>query len=349
MIPVHGSTEELVPDLAMLVIHELEAVERGIRVLARAMPLDEGVAIDALALDSDGKPVLVIIENGVDDLHARAADALLAYRRSRSLLARWFSSEALDESIDPRLMLIAHRFSDRVEARCRLLPGAGTTLVEVAIVQGAAGRQVLLLACGGERVTKRAPNLRLIGRPAEVPVSVAAGLDELESESSAPEIESDPAAQASAAAQPSITAQPGLAAQPGNTAQPVNAAQPGIAAEADVPAERDEGTLWIDELKARILRISPDVLEEQDGAMSRFRFGHQVLVTLATDSDRQVVAVVEGGGGPAQVNDRESCSRVLDNIFERFFNLAAIHRRPVAKSAPFERPHETRLAARMDV
>lgn len=312
MIPVHGSGKELVPDLAMLVISELEAVERGIRVLARSVPLEEGVVIDAFALDVDGRPVLVLVDNGAEEMHARCADALLAYRRSRALLARLLGSDAFDETIDPRLMLVARRFADRTEARCRLLPGPGATLVEVAIVDGATGRQVLLLARGGERSVKRAPNLRLIAGPEEI----AAG-----------EAKAVPPHAEGRAADPIIPA-PAAAAPPAESAEPE--------------------TRWLDEVKARVLRISPDVLEERDGSLSRFRWGDHVLVTVSLDGG-DVVAIFQDGGDPVLVTDRVSCSEVLDIVFERFFNLAATRRRSGAKSAPGARLHEPRVAARMDV
>jgi hypothetical protein len=309
MIPVHGSTQDTISDLALLVVNELEAVERGIKVLARAVPLDEGVVIDAFALDVDRKPVLVLVEGGGDDLHARAADALLAYRRSRVLLARLLSSESFDETIDPRLMLVARRFSDRIEARCRLLPGADTTLVEVAIVDGGAGQQVLLLARGNERALKRAPSLRLLTR-AE---SRAATSRREASHAGAAEV---------------------VAESPPAGAPPI----PDAADAADAPAD------WLDEMKARILRISPDILEEQDGEQSRFRFGSNLLVSLCRDGEGVTVRF-EDANESLGVSDRDGCAVALDNVFERFFNLVATRRRSGAKDGSLART----AAARMDV
>lgn len=318
MIPAHDPGTELASDLAMLVVDELSAVERGIRVLARAVPLEEGVTLDALALDADGKPVMVLMENG-EELHSRSVDALVAYRRSRSLLARWFAPDGFDETSDPRLMLVARRFCERTEARCRLLPGAGTTLVEAAVVEGPSGRQVLLLARGGERATKRAPNLRLIGRLAE---SAPASSDSI--------VEPAPTRESEAVEKSVPHATP--------TAAPTTSEEPRAV---DSPN-------WLDELKARILRVSPDVLEEQDGSLSRFRYGEHVLATLSLDA-ADLLVDFEDGGDPILVANAAACSEVLDIVFERFFNLAATKRRHGAKTAPYARPHEPRVAARMDV
>ncbi len=364
MIPVHGSKQDVAPDLAGLVVTELDAVERGLKILARAVPLEDAVVLDALAIDIDRRAVLVLVENGFEDLHVRAADAVLAYRRSRALLARLLASDSLDETADPRLLLVSRRFSDREEARCRLLPGGGTTLVEVAVVEGATGRQILLLARGGDQggqLGKRPHGLRLIGGEIVEPVpAIAIGdgaavavnftVQEAVESKAAPTTDG---ARANGARRGSETSE----------SDGVGRALDSRAAPQANGHAASERLNYFDELKRRIVRMSPDVLEEQDGDLVCFRLGSRRLAALSRGEGNTAQVCVEDGVDATLVQDSTSMTATLDSLFERFFNLVATrnssaspHSSRLTETAASKRPvresavaaERTRVAARAD-
>ena len=90
-----------------------------------------------------------------------------------------------------------------------------------------------------------------------------------------------------------------------------------------------EGKSLFDETKMRLLRLSPDVIEEEDGDQLAFRVAGQMLATVARDSAGVLVAV-GGSGNPLQVKDSDSLDVVMEAVFGRFFELSTTRRRVAA-------------------
>lgn len=99
-----------------------------------------------------------------------------------------------------------------------------------------------------------------------------------------------------------------------------------------------------EEVKRRIVRLSPDVLEEADGDRVRFRVARAVLATLER-RDGRVFVRPGGGGEEIEVEERADVDRVMDEVFERFFGLSPTRRRIARAVRRSERPAPEPLEA----
>jgi hypothetical protein len=101
---------------------------------------------------------------------------------------------------------------------------------------------------------------------------------------------------------------------------------------------------YFEEMKRRIVRMSPDVLEEQDGDLVCFRLGSRRLAALSRGEGNTAQVCVEDGVDATLVQDATSMTATLDSLFERFFNLVAT--RNSSASAHSSRLTETAASKR---
>jgi hypothetical protein len=82
--------------------------------------------------DRASRPVVVMGEaaGGPEELLGRGLNALAEIRRLWSLLDRIYAEEGVTFGTDPRLFLVAHRFSDALHGASEMLGTMGIELVE---------------------------------------------------------------------------------------------------------------------------------------------------------------------------------------------------------------------------
>ncbi len=85
-----------------------------------------------------------------------------------------------------------------------------------------------------------------------------------------------------------------------------------------------------DEMKERLLRLSPDVLEEQDGDVVSFRIGDNLLAQVTRTDDALLVST---GAEPWGVEGEEGVAQAMDAVFRHFFNLQTTRRRMASLEA----------------
>jgi hypothetical protein len=319
MIPVPAATETAARGPAQLTtkaIDDLESLERGLTLLARDVPLDDGVRIDALALDREGRPALVLVENdGAEPLFLRGADALLAFRKARGLLARLLVTDGFEEA-EPRLVLVARRFSERDEARCRLLAAAAITCIEATLIEGGeAGSRLLPLARGLERLARRTAPIRLF----------AAGDDRKARLAAKPRPRSAPRRRG--ADRDAIAVVVDDAAPEGGSRAGVTR---GLAPNG-TPATEDREVY--DGLCGRLRRIAPNVVERTESDGTSLWLENQLLARIVRGKDGSLLAATDPDAAPSEVRGGEGIASLLDSVFERLFNLAATRKRNEPRGA----------------
>lgn len=125
----------------------------GLTVLDRKLELDGPLNADLVAIDASGRLVLVLLRGpgeAQDDLAGERTvlgvlDALVWARRHRGLLARHLDGSQFKEDLEPRVVVVAERFGERVAARLSALDPDGVMLLEVRSLRTATGASTYLV------------------------------------------------------------------------------------------------------------------------------------------------------------------------------------------------------------
>ncbi|MBI4881693.1 MAG: hypothetical protein HY812_18830, partial [Planctomycetes bacterium] len=147
MIPIRSLRGGRAQDLAAQVATDIDLVERGLEVIASSVPMPDGVVIDSLVEDADGRIALLLVEDGpAEPLLERAARAAVAFRRTAPLLARLYPNRDFDSRETPRMILVARRFSETARALLSVLRVPRLRCLECTVVDGAGGVQLVVLS-----------------------------------------------------------------------------------------------------------------------------------------------------------------------------------------------------------
>jgi len=282
MIPVRRRNGSPEPALSSLVVSGLERIESGLTPLVTSLPLDQSDRVDAVALDRDGEPALVLVPDQESGLLERAARALLAWRRGAPLLERLFPEFRCDPERAPRLIVIGRRFSERTVDLLRMLPARELLVAECVVIDGAGSFQWLVTGTESHGVAPTAARLRgsidSIEESRELDVPISAEVSRVRPE----EVDDDHV-------------------------------EPG--------AER------FDRLKRALLKLSPDVIEEQDGDLVCFRVGDHLLASVYRRDDEVRVRVGNAENSEVVIDGDEGLQKAMDAVFARYFALASTRRR----------------------
>ncbi len=288
----------------------LAALESGLTVVATEVPLPDGGSLDVLAADASLAPVLVI--GASDDAFARVAEAWVGWQSAAPLLTRLIPSDRLRVTLPARVLLVGNSISERTRKRLALLALPDLRCVEAAIAAAPPPPETvpsIVLATSSPGFARS----NGVGIHTPPPIGIAAA--ETSVMNGAPE----PVEVQTVAAAPHTN---GIANGAG--------IETNGAASVETNGVEHSSARWFDELKQRVLRLSPEVIEETDGDEVTFRVAGQLLVRL-TRNGRSVMVSTAGSAtsesASQKVEDEESLEAALDGVFGRFFGLAATRRR----------------------
>ncbi|MBK6940570.1 MAG: hypothetical protein IPH13_10270 [Planctomycetes bacterium] len=279
MIPVRAIDDGRAPALGFLVAHNVDLLESGLRTTTTDLVIGDDLVIDVLAHDVEGRPVLVLVEDGPGEaLFQRAATAVLEFRRAARLFHALNPERGFDVHDTPRLLLVARRLAERTEALLALLKIPSLKTFECTVVDSTTGFQLVVTSRSASPV-RAFPGVRKDGDEAHHALSAAsmrAGFT--------PEKNGKKAA---------------------------------------TPRAKVTRSLF-DDMKERLLRLSPDVLEEQDGDVVCFRIADNLLAQITRTDDALLVST---GAEPWTVENEEAVAQAMDAVFRHFFNLQSTRRR----------------------
>jgi hypothetical protein len=275
---------------------EPQRLERGLRLLDSGFRLTPELVVDLWMQDSSARPVIVLGEgsDGEAALLGRALCVMAEVRRMRNLLERLFQQEGARFDQEPRMVLVATRFSDALLGARDRLATLAIELVEVHLATVEGEHRMVVVQAGGAARREALPAADFRPRPIATTVATAVAA---------------PAAPAAAAATSN-----------GN----------GLHAANGVAHDEKQASL-IDELKRKVLRISDRIEEEVVGATTRFLLQEQLLATVTANGARLLAVVGEADEAPRTVADRAGLNSIVDEIVRRYFALTR-HQRPAAKS-----------------
>jgi hypothetical protein len=115
-------------------------LERGLRVIDVGLRLAPGIVLDLVLADRASRPVGVLAE----------------VRRMWSVLDRLFPQEGVTFGSDPRLILVARRFSDALHGAAELLAPLAIELVEAREIVVEGNKRLVVVRAGGAAVTANA-------------------------------------------------------------------------------------------------------------------------------------------------------------------------------------------------
>jgi len=299
MIPVRSRERGQPPDLSSMLIAEVDRIDRGLTVVATSLPLAQDLVVELLAEDAGGRIVLVLVEDGPSEpLFERTARALLEYRRTAALLSRLYPNGRFDSLETPRVILAAGRFSERLRDQLLLLGIPDLTLLEGVVAEAGGGFHLVV-----RELARRNPNRAGSGAPkGNGPRSGRTGRPQ----GAAPVTERPP---------PTPAAVPN-----GKRGQGGQGGKDG----------KGRSESLVDSLKQRLLRLSPDVIEEQDGDLLAFRVSGHLLAKVCQLEDRLLVTPGGERAAQIQVRDEAGVGKAMDAVFERFFGMSPTRRRIAA-------------------
>ncbi|MEW6743429.1 MAG: hypothetical protein AB1486_11785 [Planctomycetota bacterium] len=133
-------------------------LERGLTVLEMDVPLLEGVKLDLLAVDGEGRPVGVLAGDSDEDLLLlRCLDTLRAWNLVGHLMQRIYCGEGFSFDQPLRLVLLAQRFSPRLRELLELTRAARVDLREYRIVSVEGRRLPVLIDVRPQAPLTQAP------------------------------------------------------------------------------------------------------------------------------------------------------------------------------------------------
>jgi hypothetical protein len=126
-------------------------LERGLRVIDVGLRLAPGCILDLVLVDRASRPVVVLGEGsgGPDALLGRAVAVLAEVRRMWSVLDRLFPQEGVTFGSDPRVILVARRFSDALHGAAELLAPLAVELVEAREIVVDGNKRIVVVRTGG--------------------------------------------------------------------------------------------------------------------------------------------------------------------------------------------------------
>ncbi len=275
----------------------LSEFEPGLAIVATDLPLPDGGALDALAADLTGAPILVIgLGSGTPASSApleRVAEAWVGWQSVAPLLSRVLPAERIRADSPARVFLVGRSIPERVTKRLQLLALPALRVIDASFPAADAPA------------------------PRPLPELIVPVIPLAQSAPIAPLPPTDAFAVAEAPEPAAV----------------------------DLPfGDEKPSARWFEALKQRVLRLSPEIIEETDGDAVTFRVAGQPLVRL-TKNGRSVMVSPPGGSAPEiRVDDEETLEAALDGVFGRFFGLAATRRRLQA-SEPRARPFRSLRAS----
>jgi hypothetical protein len=140
-------------------VEEPQELERGLKVLDVGLRLAPGLVVDLVLRDSASRPVVVLGEGegGPEALLGRAICVLAEVRRMRDLLDRLFRQEGVSFGADPRVILVARRFSDALHSARDLLRPFTMELVEARELSVEGRSRLVVVRAGGGATIVAAP------------------------------------------------------------------------------------------------------------------------------------------------------------------------------------------------
>lgn len=276
---------------------EPTGLEPGFAAVERDLALSAAARVDLLGRDREGRPVLVLVGDGLlVTAIGRAAGVLAAFHQVATVLDHFLASSGLDVTRAPRLVLLAPRFDEpRALGLDAVLSALGAELREADLVRLPGGGDVLHLADPRRESGPEAPVAAPAPAPAREPASLPSDPFTLgaadQSPAQPPDEDDDPAA-AEARAREALPNQVGASAEARRLYQAASES---------------------------IRSLSSGVASEVEGEGLVCRVEGECLATLLPGTEQLDVLVGHDGEPRFVVRDDAGLNASLNAVFSHYF------------------------------
>lgn len=170
-----GSEERGASPMLRALASEPQRLERGLRLLDSGFRLTPELVVDLWMQDSSARPVIVLGEgsDGEAALLGRALCVMAEVRRMRNLLERLFQQEGVRFDQEPRMVLVATRFSDALLGASDRFATLAIELVEVHLATDEGEHRMVVVQAGGAARREALPAADFRPRPIAPTVAAA--------------------------------------------------------------------------------------------------------------------------------------------------------------------------------
>ncbi|MBL8843521.1 MAG: hypothetical protein JNL90_18520 [Planctomycetes bacterium] len=287
-----------------------QELERGMRLLDAGFRLTPELYVDLWLQDAGARLVIALGEGsgGETALLGRAWCVVSEVRRMRSLLERLFQRAGVTFE-QPRVVLVASRFSDVLMGAREELARSSIELVEARLLTDGGGHRLVVVRAGGGSSSDAPPAADSPTVQRRVAATVAHGNGNGNGNGHA---NGNGNGHGNGHGVANGSKSNGHRATAPRAAPPVEPLAPSAA-----PPAIDHAL--VDELKRKLARISDAIEEETVGSATRFLYHEQPLVTLDYD-EGQLVALLGEGDEPARpLADRGALHAVIDEVVRLYF------------------------------
>lgn len=291
-----------------------QELERGMRLLDAGFRLTPELYVDLWLQDAGARLVIALGEGsgGETALLGRAWCVVSEVRRMRSLLERLFQRTGVTFE-QPRVVLVASRFSDVLMGAREELARSSIELVEARLLTDGGGHRLVVVRAGGGSSSDAPPAADSPTVKRRVATTVAATVAATVGSAIGNGNGNGHAnGNGNGHGVANGSKGNGVRATALRAAPPVEPLAPSVAAPAI-----DHGL--VDELKRKLARISDAIEEETVGSATRFLYHEQPLVTIDHDEGRLVALLGEGDEPARPLADRGALHAVIDEVVRLYF------------------------------
>jgi hypothetical protein len=316
--------KDLKTSLQNMLLKGIHSFEDGFEILDIDLEIDEHLTVDVMAKDARGNPTVVLMaEFGEANLIHRLLNTLCRLKRHKFLLQHIYRKQGFDFSVPPRILLLSPRFSDDFIEALDFIVAGDIVPYEYASVR-MDDKEVLTFSRRDIEEGDATQAFELETGNDLPEWSDAKPGDKMRTDFQAP----PPPETGRTEFKVPLTPSPETRPKPKSSAKSSAKSQPkSQMAEAKPESdgkhkkkkEKGHAEKFFHEAKKKILRISNDIIVDEEGPLSRFKIGDLPLVTLSMKNDELGAYLGDTDQVLLKIDSEAKLNEALNQIFKRYF------------------------------
>ena len=315
MIEIVKSAEKVKDVVRNVLVDSVDAIEEGLQVLDLDLKLDEDLSVEFLAKDSNGEPVVIMLEEA-ESGGSLIQDLLLILQRlqkNRFFLERIYKEHLFDFSVPPRVFVLAPGMSEEFVQCLESIKSTEIIPCEYSFLQLEERTYFTVARKGGARKD---------GDEEFKAIRVDESSDESSEESpNASAKDGSPAAdkEKKDEKKESKKKQPPAAEKVKDEPKsPPPAEKPKKESKKPKEADDDSPEAFFQVAREKIKRITPKISESRDGNLVRFKIDDKILSSLAVQNNVCYVFLGEKKDKAIKITSEKVLNETLNQIYKLY-------------------------------
>lgn len=312
--------KDLKSSLQNMLLKGIHSFEDGFEILDIDLEIDEHLTVDVMAKDARGNPTVVLMaEFGEANLIHRLLTTLCRLKRHKFLLQHIYRKQGFDFSVPPRILLLSPRFSDDFIEALDFIVAGDIVPYEYASVR-IDDKEVLTFSRRDIEEGGATQAFELETRNDLPEWSDAKPGDKMRTDFQAP----PPPETGRTEFKVPLTTSPETRPKPKTLEKSLpkshtTEAKPEGDGKHKKKKEKGHADKFFHEAKKKILRISNDIIVDEEGPLSRFKIGELPLVTLSKKNDELGAYLGDTDQVLLKIDSEAKLNEALNQIFKRYF------------------------------